>query len=211
VGVVVAVPGNIGYPLLAGLILGESAGLPLPGETALIAAGGLAAAGHLALPFVILVAAAAAVTGDTLGYLLGRRRGRAFLMRGGFMAAHRRHAIERADWFFERYGTATVFFGRWIPGLRVVAALTAGAARMPWRRFALANATGALAWAATVSTLAMLVGPAGSAFLALGGLGLGAVTGAVAWWHQRRRRQGGGDTQTSPPPSSRLAAATDPP
>ncbi|MEA2254461.1 MAG: hypothetical protein QOG35_506, partial [Solirubrobacteraceae bacterium] len=81
---VIPVPSQIGYAALAGLILGESAGLPLPGETALITAGGLVAAGHLSLPLVIAVAAAAAIAGDTMGYVLGRRGGRALLMRDGF-------------------------------------------------------------------------------------------------------------------------------
>jgi undecaprenyl-diphosphatase len=183
----VPVPSQLGYPLLALLIFGESAGLPLPGETALLTAGGLAAAGHLALPVVIAVAATAAILGDTFGYWLGRRGGRAFLTRNGLAAAHRRHALERADRFFARYGAATVFFGRWIPGVRVVAAVTAGAARMPWPRFALANALGAIAWAASVSTLAAAAGPAGALALAAGGLGLGAVTLTGAWLRQRRR------------------------
>jgi membrane protein DedA with SNARE-associated domain len=185
-GMILPVPANLGYPVLGLLILGESAGLPLPGETALLTAGGLAGAGHLALPLVILVAAAAAITGDTFGYWLGRRGGRAFLLRDGLLASHRRHAVARADRFFARYGSATVFFGRWIPGVRVVAALMAGATQMPWRRFALANALGAFAWAATVASLAAAVGPTGSLLLAAGGLTLGALTLAVGWWRRRR-------------------------
>jgi undecaprenyl-diphosphatase len=182
----IPVPSQIGYVALAGLILGESAGLPLPGETALITAGGLVAAGHLTLPLVIAVAAAAAILGDTMGYWLGRRGGRALLMRDGFGATHRRHAVRRADRFFSRYGAATVFFGRWVPGVRIVAAVMAGAARMPWPRFALANAAGAVCWAATVGTLAMLAGPGGAAVLAAGGLALGGATIAAAWWAHRR-------------------------
>jgi membrane protein DedA with SNARE-associated domain len=183
---ILPVPSQIGYAALAGLILGESAGLPLPGETALITAGGLVAAGHLALPLVIVVAALAAITGDTIGYWLGRRGGRALLLRDGFGAAHRRHAVARADRFFARYGAATVFFGRWVPGVRVVAAVMAGATRMTWPRFALANAAGAFGWAATVATLATLLGPTGSLLLAGGGLALGGLTLAVGWWSHRR-------------------------
>jgi membrane protein DedA with SNARE-associated domain len=203
-----SLPAHLGYPALAGLILGESAGLPLPGETALIAAGGMAAGGHLALPLVIVIAATAAIVGDTIGYWLGRRGGRAFLLRDGLGATHRRHAVERADRFFARYGSATVFFGRWVPGVRVVAAVTAGAARMPWPRFAMANAGGAFAWAATVATLAMLAGPTGSLALAAGGLVLGGITLAVAWWKRRERDQSraGRSSQTSAPPSGRLPA-----
>ncbi|MDP9346248.1 MAG: DedA family protein [Actinomycetota bacterium] len=186
---IIPVPAQIGYPALGALILGESAGLPIPGETALITAGGLVASGHMALPVVTLVAACAAIVGDTIGYWLGRRGGRAFLLRDGFGASDRRHAVERADKFFARYGAATVFCGRWIPGVRVVAALTAGATRMPWRRFALANAAGAFAWAGTVATLAMLAGPTGSLAIAAGGLVLGGITLAVGWWKHRRSMQ----------------------
>jgi membrane protein DedA with SNARE-associated domain len=183
------VPSQIGYIALGGLILGESAGLPLPGETALITAGGLVAAGNLSLPLVILVAALAAITGDTIGYWLGRRGGRALLLRDGFGATHRRHAVRRADRFFARYGTATVFFGRWVHGVRIVAAVMAGASRMPWPRFAAANAAGAFAWAATVATLAVAVGQAGAALLAVGGLMLGAITLAVGVRSHRRTLQ----------------------
>ena len=183
----IPLPARLGYPVLGLLILGESAGLPLPGETALITSGGLAAGGQLALPLVIGVAAVAAIVGDTAGYWLGRRGGRPFLMRDGLGATHRRHAVRRADAFFARYGVATVFVGRWIPGVRVVAALMAGATRMPWRRFAVANALGAFAWAGTVASLAMLLGPIGSLLLAAGGLGLTAATLAFGWWRRRRR------------------------
>jgi membrane protein DedA with SNARE-associated domain len=181
-----SVGSHIGYVALGALILGESAGLPLPGETALIAAGGLVAAGRLSLPSVIMIAALAAVIGDTIGYWVGRRGGRALLLRDGLGAAHRRDAVARADRFFARYGAFAVFFGRWVPGVRVVAAVTAGAARMPWPRFAAANATGAFAWAFTVATLAVLAGPTGSVVLAGGGLTLGAITMAVAWYAHRR-------------------------
>jgi membrane protein DedA with SNARE-associated domain len=178
----IPVPSQLGYIALAGIVLGESAGVPLPGETALITAGGLVAAGHLSLPLVILVAAADPVAGG----VADDRGGRALLLRDGFGASHRRHAVKRADGFFARYGAATVFFGRWVPGVRIVAAVMAGAARMPWPRFALANASGAIAWAATVATLAMLVGPTGSVLLALGGLALGGVTLVAAWLSHRR-------------------------
>jgi undecaprenyl-diphosphatase len=184
--VLIPVPSQIGYPALALLVAGESAGLPIPGETALLTAGGLASEGRLSLPVVIVVAACAAIFGDTIGYWLGRRGGRAFLTRDGIGATHRRDAVRRADWFFERYGVATVFFGRWIIGVRVVAALMAGATRMPWPRFALANAAGAFAWAATVATLAKLAGPTGSLLIAAAGLTLGGLLTAITWWRHRR-------------------------
>lgn len=184
----IPVPSQLGYPVLAALIFGESTGLPLPGETALITAGGLAGAGRLALPVVIAVAIIAAIAGDTLGYWLGRRRGRAFLLRDGFLAGHRRHAVARADRFFARNGTATVFVSRFIPGVRVVAAVMAGATQMPWRRFAAANTLGAVVWATTVASLAYLIGPTGAASLALAGLALGPLALLAAWWRRRRSR-----------------------
>lgn len=184
----IPVPAQLGYPALGVLIFGESTGLPLPGETALITAGGLAGAGHLALPAVVAVAIVAAIAGDTLGYWLGRKRGRAFLLRDGFLAAHRRHAVVRADRFFARNGTATVFVSRFIPGVRVVAAVMAGATQMPWRRFAAANTLGAVLWATTVASLAYELGPAGAASLALSGLALAPLALLAAWWRRRRSR-----------------------
>ena len=191
------VPPGLGYPVLAALVFGESTGLPLPGETALITAGGLAAAGHLSLPLVVAVAVLAAISGDTLGYWLGRRRGRAFLQRDGLLAGHRRHAVAHADRFFARNGTATVLVSRFVPGVRVVAAVMAGTTQMPWRRFAAANTLGALLWASTVATVAYILGPAGAASLALTGLGLGALVGAGAWWRARRTRARGTLATTS--------------
>jgi membrane protein DedA with SNARE-associated domain len=200
------VPSQVGYLALGALILGESAGLPLPGETALITAGGLVAAGHLSLVLVILVGALAAITGDTMGYWIGRRGGRALLLRDGLGATHRRHAVRRADWFFHRYGTATVFFGRWVPGVRIVAAVMAGAAHMPWPRFALANAAGAFAWAGTVATLAMLAGPTGALLLAAGGLAIGGITLVATWWAHRRRGPAGAEPARSAGPRGASAA-----
>ena len=187
----IPVPTNLGYSLLGALVLGESAGLPVPGETAVITGGGLAAAGSLSLPVVIAVTVLAAIVGDTFGWWLGRRGGRAFLLRDGLLASHRRRAVGHADRLFERHGAATVFFGRFVPGVRVVAAVTAGAARMPWRRFAPANAAGALAWASAVATLAYAVGPTGAAGLAVAGYVIAGLGAGIAWLRARRRRAGG--------------------
>lgn len=190
-------PEHVGYPLLALLILGESAGIPLPGETALITAGGLAGDGRLSLPLVIVVAASAAIVGDTIGYWVGRRRGRAFLLRDGWMAAHRRAGVARADRFFARYGPVTVFVGRWIPGLRIVAAVMAGATMMPWRRFAIANATGAFAWASTVAGLASLVGIEGALVFGAIGFATAGVGLLVTTLRERRQRRPAPEATTS--------------
>jgi undecaprenyl-diphosphatase len=129
------VPANLGYPLLFALVAGESAGALIPGETALIVAAALASRGNLSLPVVLGVAAGAAIIGDNVGYLIGRKGLRWVVSRPGRFAAHRRHLIERGEEFFARWGAAAVFFGRWLPGLRVVTSWLAGANRMPWPRF----------------------------------------------------------------------------
>jgi membrane protein DedA with SNARE-associated domain len=190
-----AVPSQLGYPVLFALIFGESAGLPLPGETALLTAGVLAGTGKLSLPLVIVVAIAAAVTGDTLGYWLGRRGGRAVLAhRRGPFGTFRRLALERGERFFERHGAKTVFLGRFVPGVRVVAAVLAGAGAMPWPRFAIYNLSGAFVWAATVASLASLVGPTVAAAMWIIALGAAVVGGLVVLLRSRR------DTGDAPRP-----------
>jgi membrane protein DedA with SNARE-associated domain len=165
-----SVPTQIGYPALFALVFAESMGVPVPGETALLTAGVLAGAGHLALTLVVAVATLAAVTGDTFGYWLGRRGGRAVLQHGGPLAGVRALALERGEQFFDRHGAKTVFLGRFVPGVRVVAAVLAGAAAMPWPRFALYNLAGAFVWASIVASLASLVGPSLAASLWVAGL-----------------------------------------
>ena len=184
------VPAQLGYPALFGLVFAESAGVPVPGETALLTAGVLAGVGHLALPLVVAVAVAAAVLGDTLGYWLGRRGGRAVLLRRGPLKAHRAHALERSERFFARHGSKTVFLGRFVPGVRIFAAVLAGASRMPWPRFAAFNVAGAVTWATTVAGLAALVGPTASAafgVVAIAAGVAGALAVAIGVRRQRRR------------------------
>lgn len=176
-GALVDVPSGIGYPVLFGLVAAESAGALVPGETALIVAAALAADGRLSLPVVIAVAAAGAIVGDNIGYQLGRRGLRRLVERPGRFAERRRSLIRRGEAFFARYGSAAVFFGRWLPGLRAVASWLAGADRMPWRQFLLWNGLGGIAWAATVGTLAYALGRSISG--AVGVLGF-VVVAAVA-------------------------------
>lgn len=185
-----SVPSQLGYGALAGFVFAESAGVPVPGETALIAAGLLARSGQLSLPIVIAVAAIAAMLGDNLGYALGRRGGRAMLLREGRLARHRRRALVTGERFFARHGAKTVFFGRWVSGVRVVAAVLAGATAMPWRTFVVYNALGAIAWAATVAAVAALAGPVWAGVLYLAGTiaaGGGAAYAGLRGWARRRR------------------------
>jgi membrane protein DedA with SNARE-associated domain len=180
------VPAGIGYPLLFVLVATESAGALVPGETSLIVAAALAAQGQLSLPLVIGIAAGAAILGDNIGYLIGRRGLRRLLDRPGRWSARKRGLVERGEVFFVRRGSATVFFGRWLPGLRVVASWLAGANRMPWRRFLLWNALGGIAWASTVGAVAYLLGRSASSSLgAIGFAGVGIA--ALAYLTSRLR------------------------
>src|SRR6266516_4777198 len=102
-----SVPTNLGYAALAALIAGETMGIPLPGETALIAAGILASEGHLSIELVIVISAAAAILGDNVGFWIGRRGGRRLLELPGPLRNHRRRLIESGERIFERHGGKT--------------------------------------------------------------------------------------------------------
>ena len=188
-----AVPSHLGYLALAGFVALESTGVPVPGETALVAAGILAQQGHLKIELVIAVAAGAAVAGDNFGYLLGRKGGRSLLLRPGPLERQRRGFVARGEGFFARYGGSAVFFGRWLTGVRVVVAWLAGADRMAWPRFLVWNVLGAVAWAVTVGLTAFLVGAAGEEVIASAGAAAAAVVGlaiALLFAGARLRRRG---------------------
>jgi membrane protein DedA with SNARE-associated domain len=145
---------DYGYPIILLAILGESAGIPLPGETVLLAAGVAAQRGAMSLPLVWALAAGAAILGDNLGFWVGHWGGRPLLVRYGRLLRVREKHLQMLDLYYARHGAKTVFFGRWVAFLRIWAALFAGAARMPWRRFLMFNALGGIAWAISMSTLA---------------------------------------------------------
>jgi membrane protein DedA with SNARE-associated domain len=147
-----------GYPLLFLIVMGESGGVPLPGETALITAAILASQGKLQIELVIPLAAAAAIVGDNIGYLVARRAGRWLLERPGRFARQRREVLAIGEPFFERHGPKAVFFGRFILGLRTWASWLAGATRMHWRSFVLWNALGGICWATAVGLIAYYLG-----------------------------------------------------
>ena len=192
-----ALPSHLAYLALAGLVALESMGVPVPGETALLAAGVLAQQGHLEIELVIAVAAAATIVGDNLGYLLGRKGGRALLVHTGPLARQRRAFLERGERFFARYGPSAVFLGRWVTGVRVVVAWLAGANGMRWPRFLFWNALGGIAWASTVGLAAFLLGAAGEKLVASAGaaaavaVSIAAVVVLLAARRRRRRRTSG--------------------
>ncbi len=152
---------DYGYPVLFAGVMLENAGVPVPGETAVLVAGFLAseAGGHrFHLGIVILLTFVAAVLGDNLGFWLGRRWARPYLQQGRRFLLLTPGTLQKAEGYFERFGSWTIFFARFITGLRVVGALAAGTCGMPWRRFLLANAGGALIWAVSISLLGFFFG-----------------------------------------------------
>jgi membrane protein DedA with SNARE-associated domain len=150
-----------GLPLLFAVVLLESFGVPLPGETALIAFGVLAAEGHYSIASVIAIAGAGAIVGDNLGYwLIGRLGGRALFRRWSWLNKYSDRVLPRAESLMKRHGGKTVFFGRFVSILRYTVAWVAGLSRMPWWRFLFWNAAGGIAWAAAVGLAAYYGGQA---------------------------------------------------
>jgi membrane protein DedA with SNARE-associated domain len=150
-----------GLPLLFAAVAIESFGVPVPGETALIAFGVLASQGHYAIAAVIAVATAGAIIGDNLGFwLIGRKGGRALLARSAWLERRTQHVLPRAEALIERYGGRAVFFGRFVSVLRETIAWVAGLAGMSWPRFLFWNALGGVVWATAVGLLAYFGGKA---------------------------------------------------
>jgi membrane protein DedA with SNARE-associated domain len=125
----------------------ESAGMPVPGETSLIAAGALASQGYFDIGMVIVIAAMAAIMGDNAGYWAGRWGGRGLLGRSALIRRYAERVLPKAEQFFAHHGGSAVFLARFIAGLRVGAAWMAGMSRMDWRRFLPWNGAGGVVWA----------------------------------------------------------------
>jgi membrane protein DedA with SNARE-associated domain len=149
-----------GLVLLFVLVALESTGVPLPGETALIAASVLASQGHYSIVVVIVLAAAGAILGDNAGYWIGRKGGRALLRRIPYLRDYFARILPPAERFFEKHGAKAVFFGRFISLLRVTAAWLAGISHMPWWRFLFWNAAGGIIWATAFGVVAYYSGRA---------------------------------------------------
>jgi membrane protein DedA with SNARE-associated domain len=143
--------GTYGYLAVFGAVSLESLGVPIPGETTLVAAAAYAGATHrLSLVAVVIVATAAAVFGDNVGFFLGRSWGeRLFLRFGRFFAdrAKLESKLVVARYLFSRHGAKIVFLGRFVTVLRTYAAFLAGVSKMAWRRFLLSNSVGGSLWA----------------------------------------------------------------
>jgi membrane protein DedA with SNARE-associated domain len=154
---VLSLIGQYGYLVVFFGVMLESAGVPLPGETVLLASGALAHSGVLDPVDVLFFGLLGAVTGDQIGYWVGRRGGRPFVLRWGRYVFITPERLGRAERFFARHGGKAVFLARFVTGLRVFGALVAGMSRMPWGKFALYNVLGGTAWATAAVSLGYIL------------------------------------------------------
>ena len=140
-----------GYAVVFVGVFLENTGLPVPGETALLAGAAMARFGRLSLPWVVVTAAGGAVLGDNLGFFIGRRYGRGLVERFGSRLGLTRKRLKQFDRFFDRHGGRTVFMARFVTGLRVFGALLAGASGLRWPTFIFYNAAGAITWSTAIA------------------------------------------------------------
>lgn len=178
---------------LVGLVIGlESLGIPLPGEIVLVSSALLAAKGTVSPVWVGVCASAGAIVGDSIGYAIGRRGGKPMFDRLGrrfprhFAPAH----IVRAGHYFHRYGMWTVFLGRFVALLRILAGPLAGALHMPYWRFLVANVLGGIVWAGGTTMVVYYLGRAAEKWLkgfSWAGLGLAVLLGVATTLLIRRR------------------------
>jgi len=192
---VVALADRLGYPAAALGILIESAGIPFPGETMLLAAAAFAAAGHLDIRWVIVLGAVGASLGADIGYVVGYTGGRPFVERFGRWLRISPGHMARSELFFARHGDLAVVIMRFVVGLRTWGSVLAGMARMPFWRFQLYSIVGGSAWALVVGLAGYLLGANWRvfqrvlAYLGYGGLAVIAAALVIALLVRRRAEQ----------------------
>ena len=191
---------DYGYWAVGAALLLENAGVPAPGETILLLASFLAYSQHdLQLGWIIVVATMAATLGDNLGFALGYYGGRPLLGRYQSIFRVRASTLKRGERLFARYGAVTVFFARFIFGMRIVAGPMAGVLRMPWRRFLVFNFLGAAVWVTVISGAGYLFGQHWHRLeRAIKRLDIAAITFVLAvmvwlWWRNRRGKAASGE------------------
>ena len=184
---------HYGYWAVATALLLENAGLPVPGETILLLASFLAYSEHdLQLPWIIVIATISATLGDNLGFALGYYGGRPLLKRYQTLFRIQDKTVTRGEELFARYGAATVFFARFVFGMRIIAGPMAGTLRMAWRKFLAFNFLGAAVWVTAICSVGYLFGRhwerlerAVKRFDM--GLAVLVLLAAVFWWWRSRR------------------------
>ena len=185
---------SYGLWLIAGMIALECVGVPVPGETILVAAAIYAGTTHhLSIGAVIGAAIAGAIVGNVIAFSLGRAYGYRLLRRYGRYIHLDETRIKIGQYLFLRHGGKVVFFARFVPVLRSVAALLAGANRMSWRSFMVANVAGAVVWVGIDCTGAYLLGKELTKLAAPVGIALGAIVVAIivagAWFIARHEKE----------------------
>jgi membrane protein DedA with SNARE-associated domain len=146
--------GQYGYLAIFFGVMLESVGIPLPGETILIAAGFLVHQGTLDPGETLIFGVLGTTVGNQIGYWASRQGGRPFVLRWGHYVGVTHQRLVRVEGFFARRGGRAVFLARFIPGLRAVGALVAGISRMHWRTFLFYNVLAGAVW----TTASILLG-----------------------------------------------------
>ena len=141
-----ALVAQYGYVFVALLVGAEGVGIPLPGETALLTAAGLAARGHLSIIGVIVAAAVGVALGGAGGYWIGHTAGQNVVTRYGRWVGITSDRLDHTRTFFARYGARAVLVGRFVPVVRILTGLAAGITDMPFARFAVYNTLAGVVW-----------------------------------------------------------------
>jgi membrane protein DedA with SNARE-associated domain len=184
---------HYGYWAVAGALLLENAGVPVPGETVLLLASFLAYSERdLQLGWIVVVGTLAATAGDNLGYAVGNYGGRPLLKHYRNVFRIGDASLARGERLFERYGAVTILFARFVFGMRVIAGPMAGVLRMPWKGFALFNFLGAALWVSAISLAGYFFGSQWKMLMhylkrfdlvfALGFV----LVAAILWWRNRK-------------------------
>jgi len=204
------------------LITLEDFGVPVPGETILIAGAIFAGAGRINVVALGVVAFVAAVTGDNIGFAIGHFGGRALALRFGKYVFLTEERLDKAERFFDRRGSIVITFARFVEGLRQANGIIAGITGMHWLRFVIFNAIGAALWVGTWITIGYFAGNNITtiyhyitlySYYVLAGLVV-LIVGYIVWRRRRRRRaaaSAAGQTDEAPEASSASEAAEPPP
>jgi membrane-associated protein len=165
--------------------------LVVPGEAGMVVAGAAASRADVPLPTMIAAAAAGAILGDSVSYLIGRRWGLALIRKWAPIRRHLEPRVERAQAYFADHGGAAVFLGRFVGVVRGVVPVVAGTARMPYRRFLPWNVFASLVWTSAVISAGYLLGRNVEAVVSRASLVVTAAVLAVVvtWWVIARRRR----------------------
>ena len=184
-----------GYWTVFLALLLENAGIPVPGETILLFASFLAfSEQELHMPYIILVGICAATLGDNIGYVVGYKGGRRLLEKYRNLFHIPDHMISRGERAFQKHGKLTIFFARFVFGMRIIAGPLAGVLRMPWKQFVVFNFLGATLWVTVITLVGYKFGEEWERLIKVMGrvnlvIGLVAAYIAVMLWRRFRARR----------------------